>query len=58
MATRRAIVIELDEDGSGAVRGLLVDGDIRREFDGWLGLLGALGQAIDRPPPEIGPPAE
>jgi hypothetical protein len=56
MAPRRAIVIELEDDGSGAVRGQLVDGGTRQDFDGWLGLLSALGQAIDRP--GTGPPVE
>jgi hypothetical protein len=43
------ISIEVDRD-PGGLRGRVCEPDSVQEFVGWLGLLGALGNAIDRLP--------
>jgi hypothetical protein len=50
------ISIEIDRDPA-ALRGRVLDDGSVHEFEGWLGLLGALGIAIDRHPGVGGPPA-
>lgn len=49
------ISIEVDPD-PGVLRGRVREPGSIQEFVGWLGLLGVLGNAIDRPP-EDDPPA-